>query len=161
MSIWVAFASKYGSTHEVAEVIAEELRGANDVELHDAAEIDGFGAASAVVLGSAIYGGRWLEPARQLIERHGSELARRPTWLFSVGPIGDPPKPDDAGPDGIDGAIATTKARDHAVFAGKLDRAVLTRVERLMTRALRAPEGDFRDWDAIRAWARGIAAELQ
>jgi menaquinone-dependent protoporphyrinogen oxidase len=46
------------------------------------------------------------------------------------------------------------------VFAGKLDHASLSRVERLMVRALRAPEGDFRDWDAIRAWARGVGGEL-
>lgn len=78
-----------------------------------------------------------------------------------MGPIGDPPTPDDAGPEGIDEVIASTRAHGHEVFAGKLDYAALGRLERMMVRALRAPEGDFRDWDAIRAWARSIASELQ
>jgi menaquinone-dependent protoporphyrinogen oxidase len=112
------------------------------------------------VLGSAIYAGHWLEPARTLVEERADELAPRPTWLFSVGPLGDPPKPEDAGPEGIIEAIAATNARAHTVFAGKLDRAALSRVERLMVRALRAPGGDFRDWNAIRAWADGVAAAL-
>jgi menaquinone-dependent protoporphyrinogen oxidase len=160
MNVWVVFASKYGSTREVAEAIAEELRGVDEVDLHEASEIDGFDAADAVVLGSAIYAGHWLKPAAALLERHAGELASRPTWLFSVGPIGDPPQPEDAGPEGISEAIESTRARGHRVFAGKLDHASLSRVERLMVRALRAPEGDFRDWDAIRAWARGVGGEL-
>jgi menaquinone-dependent protoporphyrinogen oxidase len=53
-----------------------------------------------------------------------------------------------------------TRARAHQVFSGKLDRSALSHVERLMVRAPRAPEGDFRDWDAIRAWARAVAAAL-
>jgi menaquinone-dependent protoporphyrinogen oxidase len=56
--------------------------------------------------------------------------------------------------------MEATRERAHEVFAGKLDRAALSHVERLMVRALRAPEGDFRDWDAIRAWAQGVAAQL-
>jgi menaquinone-dependent protoporphyrinogen oxidase len=112
------------------------------------------------VLGSAIYGGHWLEPARKLIEERSGDLAARPTWLFSVGRLGEPTKPEDAGPAGISEAMEATNARAHQVFAGRLDRAALSRVERLMVRALRSPEGDFRDWDAIRAWAAGVAAEL-
>jgi hypothetical protein len=53
------------------------------------------------VLGSAIYGGRWLEPARRLIEQRSGKLAARPTWLFSLGPLGEPPQPEDAGPAAI------------------------------------------------------------
>lgn len=54
----------------------------------------GVGGYDAVVLGSAVYVGRWLEPARELVDAHAEELAARPTWLFSSGPIGDPPKPE-------------------------------------------------------------------
>ncbi|MBD0283602.1 MAG: flavodoxin domain-containing protein [Thermoleophilaceae bacterium] len=161
MESWVVFASKYGSTRGVAEAIAERLARAHEgVELRDAADVESFEGADAVVLGSAIYGGRWLEPARNLFEERADELTSRPTWLFSVGPLGDPPKPEDAGPDGITEAMEATRARGHEVFAGKLERPALSRVERLMVRALRAPEGDFRDWDAIRSWADRVAADL-
>jgi menaquinone-dependent protoporphyrinogen oxidase len=95
-----------------------------------------------------------------LLKERAEELAIRPTWLFSVGPIGDPPQPKDAGPDGISEAIESTRARGHRVFAGRLNHDALSRTERLMVRALRAPAGDFRDWDAIPAWARGTATQL-
>ena len=160
MVVWVVVASKYGSTREVAEAIAEEFGRAHEVQVREAAELENFEGADAVVLGSAIYGGRWLEPARRLIEERSGELATRPTWLFSVGPLGEPPKPEDAGPAAISEAMEATQARAHQVFAGKLDRAALSHVERVMVRALRAPGGDFRDWDAIRAWAQGVAAQL-
>jgi menaquinone-dependent protoporphyrinogen oxidase len=64
-----------------------------------------------VILGSAIYRGRWLVPARKLVDERAEELVRLPTRLFSVGPIGDPPKPEDAGPDGVDQIVASTRAR--------------------------------------------------
>jgi menaquinone-dependent protoporphyrinogen oxidase len=159
--VWVVVASKYGSTREIAKVIAEELMAAgHHASVRDTDEVEGFDGADAVVLGSAVYAGHWLKPARRLVEERAEELASRPTWLFSSGPIGDPPKPEDADPEGIAAASDATKARAHEVFAGKLDRDALSRPERLMVRALRVPEGDFRDWPAIREWARGIAAEL-
>ena len=80
-------------------------------------------------------------------------------WLFSSGPVGDPPKPDE---DPVDVAelLATTNARDHRVFAGKLVRKQLSFPERAIVSALRVPEGDFRDWIEIRQWAAGIADAL-
>ena len=160
--VLVAAASKYGSTREVADAIARALN-ARGVEAtaEAATEVSDVAPYDAVVLGSAIYGGRWLDAARKLAAGRGAELAARPTWLFSVGPIGDPPKPEDAGPDGIDELVEATAAREHRVFAGKLDFSKLRRVERLMVRALRAPEGDFRDWSAIESWAGEIAAAVR
>jgi menaquinone-dependent protoporphyrinogen oxidase len=161
MNVWVISASKYGSTREVAAAIGARLGAADrQVRVLDAGEVDGFNGADAVVLGSAIYAGHWLKPARKLLEGHVEELSSRPTCLFSVGPLGDPPMPEEVGPEGISEAIEATHARAHQVFAGKLDRAALSRVERLMVRALHAPEGDFRDWEAIRTWADSVAAAL-
>lgn len=111
MVIWVVVASKYGSTREVADAIAAELRSGHDVQVHNADKVASFEAADAVVLGSAIYAGRCLEPARRLVAKRAEELASRPTWLFSVRPVGDPPKPDEAGPDGIADALEATHAR--------------------------------------------------
>jgi menaquinone-dependent protoporphyrinogen oxidase len=161
VNVWVVVASRYGSTREVGEAIAEEIGRTHPVEVRDAADVEGFDGADAVVLGSAIYGGRWLEPARRLLDDRADELAARPTWLFSCGPIGDPPRPEDASPEGWEEAVAATRARGQELFAGKLDYGALRRVERLMVRALRAPEGDFRDWEEIRGWARSIARRLQ
>jgi len=75
-------------------------------------------------------------------------LRSRPVWLFSSGPVGDPPKP---GADPVDAATMSTAsgARDHRVFSGKLDRSLLRFTDKAIATALRAPAGDFRDWDEI------------
>jgi menaquinone-dependent protoporphyrinogen oxidase len=113
----------------------------------------------AVVLGSGVYSGRWLEPARHHAADRASALRRRPVWLLSSGPIGEPPfppeEPHDAGPIG-----RLVGARGHRVFPGRLDKQLLGIGERAMVAAMRAPLGDFRDWDGLRAWAEEIAEEI-
>ena len=160
MVVRVVYASKYGSTREVAEAIADEIGREHDATTQDASGAGGFEGVDAIVLGSAIYGGRWLDAAWTLAEKRAYELAGRPIWVFSVGPIGDPPKPEEAGPDRIDEVIERLGARGHQIFTGRLDYSKLGRLERLMVKALHAPEGDFRDWDAIRTWAGSIARDL-
>jgi menaquinone-dependent protoporphyrinogen oxidase len=100
-----------------------------------------------------------MKTARGFVEENAGALAARPIWLFSSGPIGDPPKPSE---DPVDASslLELTGARDHHIFAGKLDRSRLNFGERAIVMALRAPDGDFRDWDEIRTWASGIADAL-
>lgn len=160
--VLVAVASRHGSTREIAEAIAGTLRDEGlDADLADAAEVTALSGYDAVVLGSAVYVGRWLDPARALVDERGDELAARPTWLFSSGPIGDPPKPDAEDAVQIAEIAERVGARDHRLFAGKLDKSALGFGERAVVLAFRAPEGDFRDWDEIAEWARGIAAALR
>lgn len=80
-------------------------------------------------------------------------------WLFSSGPVGDPPRPEE---DPVDVAelVARTKAREHRVFAGRIERSRLSFAEKAIVLALRVPDGDYRDWDEIRAWAAEIADAL-
>jgi menaquinone-dependent protoporphyrinogen oxidase len=160
MKVLVTAASKYGSTTEIAETIGEVLteRGL-ETTVTSPQEVGSVEPYEAVVLGSAIYAGHWQKEAKELVERARDALAGRPVWLFSSGPIGDPPKPEE---DPVDVAeiIQTTSAREHRVFPGKLVKKHLSFPEKAIVLALRAPEGDFRDWDAIRAWASGIADAL-
>lgn len=81
-------------------------------------------------------------------------------FLFSSGPVGEPPKPEE---DPVDAApmVEACAAREHVVFAGKIDRKRLGFGEKAIVLALRAPEGDFRDWNAVRVWAAGIADRLR
>lgn len=159
--VLVASASRHGATDEIAAAIGEALRRAGlraTVSSPDrVATLDG---CDAVVLGSAVYVGRWLEPARRFIELHRQALAARPVWLFSSGPIGDPPKPQEE-PAEIGVLLAATGARAHRVFPGKLDRRVLGVGEKLVASAVRAPEGDYRPWPEIDAWAVAIARALR
>jgi menaquinone-dependent protoporphyrinogen oxidase len=160
MTVLVTAASKHGSTQEIADVIASELRDAG-IQVRSAPidEVHDLSGVDAVVLGSAIYIGNWLPEARAFVERYQAELAHLPLWLFSSGPIGDDPQPT-GDPLGAMKIIATLHPREHCVFAGKLDRRDLGIGERVVSRVVHAPEGDFRDWDAIRAWSREIAAAL-
>jgi menaquinone-dependent protoporphyrinogen oxidase len=113
----------------------------------------------AVVIGSAIYLGEWLKEAEELAREHAEVLRERPVWLFSSGPVGDQPLAM-AEPDCIADLMALTGAREHQLFAGRLRQAVLDLGERAALRVVRASEGDYRDWDAIREWANRIADDL-
>jgi menaquinone-dependent protoporphyrinogen oxidase len=81
-------------------------------------------------------------------------------WLFSSGPVGDPPKPEEDPVDVAD-IVKTTKARDHHVFAGTIVKKQLSFGEKAIVLALRVPEGDFRDWAEIKGWASGIADSIR
>lgn len=161
MRVLVSAASRHGATAEVAAAIAAALArtGIEPVVVAPAevAGVDGFDAA---VIGSGVYAGRWLEPARDLLERHREGLSKVPVWLFSSGPIGDPPRPAE---DPVDAATmgALVGAREHKVFAGMIDKGRLGFGERAIIAALRAPEGDFRPWPEIDAWASAIATRLR
>jgi menaquinone-dependent protoporphyrinogen oxidase len=113
----------------------------------------------AVVLGSAVYMGQWMKPARELAERSAAVLATRPVWLFSSGPAGEPAKPA-GNPVDVTKILQASKARDHQIFTGKLARKHLSFPDRAMASAIRAAEGDFRNWAEIRQWATDIAGTL-
>jgi menaquinone-dependent protoporphyrinogen oxidase len=161
MKVLVSAASRHGATTEVAATIAAALSAAGAdavvVAPSEVSSVEGFDAA---VIGSAVYVGRWLEPARDLLDRHRDALAAIPVWLFSSGPIGDPPKPVE---DPIDAPamIALVGAREHRLIPGRIDKKRLGLGEKAILAAVRAPEGGFRPWPEIDAWAAEIAAFLR
>lgn len=114
MRVLVTAASRHGATTEIADAIGAALREAGlETSVVPPDEVLTLAGYDAVVLGSAVYMGRWLDPAKQFAARNGAALAARPVWLFSCGPIGDPPKPteepvDVAGIREATGARATT-----------------------------------------------------
>ncbi|HET7737292.1 MAG TPA: flavodoxin domain-containing protein [Tepidiformaceae bacterium] len=160
MKVLIAVASRHGATREIGEAIGRTLtEKGHAVTVAEAGEnlrADGY---DAVIVGSGIYAGHWLDGARDFEKANRGYLARLPVWLFSSGPIGDPPIPAN-GSVAIDDIIEQTQPVDHRLFAGKLDRRRLRWSERALTVALRAPEGDFRAWAGIEAWAEGIAEVL-
>jgi menaquinone-dependent protoporphyrinogen oxidase len=160
MTVLVAVASKHRSTFQIGQAIAAELaeRGIPS-DVRDPVDVPDVGQYQAVVIGSAVYAGNWMAQARELIDRCEVELRERPVWLFSSGPLGDPPLP--AGdPAGVAALIERVRPRGHRVFPGRLERDELGFGEKLIIKAVRAPSGDFRDWAAIADWAGEIAAEL-
>lgn len=161
MKVLVAAASRHGATHEIAAAIGQGLQEHGLVaDVHDIADLTGVGDADACVLGSAVYVGRWLNPAREFVQANTEVLSATPTWLFSSGPLGDPLKPDEEQAVDVAELVKTTNAREHRLFAGALDRDKLGFGERAVVRAVRVADGDFRNWDEIGTWAGEIAAAL-
>jgi menaquinone-dependent protoporphyrinogen oxidase len=107
--------------------------------------------------------GNRLKAARRFLDEHAAKLRQRPTWLFATGSVvGDPPAGDDPGAlrAGLaDRLVETPHAREHTLFAGKLDTSTLGLLERAAVRGAHASEGDHRDWQAIDDWAGTIAHE--
>jgi menaquinone-dependent protoporphyrinogen oxidase len=161
MTVVVAYASKHGSTEGIASAIAERLievgSPALAIRVDDVTDLED---ATAVVLGSAIYAGSWMKEAVEFVHRFAEPLAERPVWLFSSGPLGEDVQDEEEQPrqlkefEGIIGPI------EHRVFFGALDRSKLGFAERMIVKAVKAPDGDFRDWDEIRAWAEAIGSDL-
>ena len=157
MKVLVTAASRHGTTAEIAEAIAGTLREdgleVDVVEPDEVASVDGYGA---VVIGSAVYAGHWMGSAKELVERHGDAWRDRSVFLFSSGPLGDPPKPVEE-PIDVAALDAATGAVDHRIFAGRLVPEDLSLPERFIVKLVHAPAGDFRPWEDITDWAHEIA----
>ena len=161
MHVLVSAASKHGATAEVGDHIGEALRrrgfNVTVAEPDDAKPDAGY---DGIVLGSGVYAGHWLKDAKHLAARIADASSRPLVWVFSSGPLGDPPKPDEE-PVDVAGIVDLVAPVEHRVFAGKIDKSELSFGERAIMIAVRAPDGDFRDWDEISAWADGIADMLE
>ena len=159
-TVVVAAASRHGSTAEIADRVADRLRGVLPEHWSVCRSYPGnawsLADADAVVLGSGIYFGRWLRPARRALQRIKE---REHVWLFSSGPV----SPIEAENEQIisqDERIASAYPHPHVTFGGCLAPSRLSRLERLATRLVHADAGDHRDWSAIDGWADRIADEL-
>jgi menaquinone-dependent protoporphyrinogen oxidase len=164
--VLVAYATKYGATAGIAEKIGQVLREAGfAVDVKAAGQAGDPAAYQAVVLGSAVYIGKWRKEAAQYLRDNEQALAQRPVWLFNSGPLGQGNAAEQAGdlgfPKGLRPIADRINVRDVAVFFGAVDLEKLNSLERWMFKNVKSPIGDFRDWDAITAWAAGIAAALK
>jgi menaquinone-dependent protoporphyrinogen oxidase len=163
--ILVAYATKYGATAEIAERIGDRLRLAHlPTDTLSVSSVNDLSPYRAVVLGSAVYIGQWREAAAQFLKNQESALEQRPVWLFSSGPTGtgDPVELMKGWrfPQALQPIVDRIRPREIAFFHGNLNPEKLTMVERWIVKCIGAPVGDFRDWEAIDAWAATIASTL-
>lgn len=173
MKVLVAYASKYGATEGIAQRIGETLTGRGlEVDVRRCKDLEEASGYDAYVIGSATYEFNWRKTARKFVERNADELAAKPTWLFASGPVG-PEKVDEEGKDVLKGAEPRQfekyeeliHPRGTQVFLGAYDHDKIRGADRIITwmPAIRdiLPQGDFREWDVIEAWASDIADGLQ
>jgi menaquinone-dependent protoporphyrinogen oxidase len=164
--VLVTFATKYGATAEIAEKIGEVIRDSSlPVDILPTGQVKDLTSYTAVILGSAAYIGQWRKDAIKLLKSGEKTLSSIPVWLFSSGPSGegDPVELLKGWryPKGLQPVIESIKPRDIAVFHGAVIREKLNFFEKWILKNVKSPIGDFRDWDAITAWANGIAAEIK
>lgn len=160
--VLVAYASRHEATAEIAAVIAGELVAAGCVAtVTEARRVTSLVDVDAAIVGSAIYVGRWDESALDFLRQERATLARIPTWLFSSGPVGEGkatahperlPQPADVA------ALADEIGAQATTFGGRVDADEDGFDLQIMTSAGLA--GDWRDFRRIRAWARGIGADV-
>jgi menaquinone-dependent protoporphyrinogen oxidase len=161
MKVLVAVASKHGATTEIGQVIEASIRSSGlEVELKPIEDVTTLSPYGAVVIGSGVYSGHWLRAAREFVEVHEGELKQLPTWFFSSGPVGDPPRPLE-NPAEVADAVKRLGARGHRLFPGRIEGGDLGLSEKALIALVRAPDGDFRPWSEITTWAESIADQLK
>jgi menaquinone-dependent protoporphyrinogen oxidase len=162
----VAYATKHHSTAEIAEAIAARLTARGlDVDCLDveAAELPGY---DAVVLGSAVYAGRWRGEAKRFLKQNLDALSHMPFWIFSSGPVGEKSDEDVVKtakwlePRKVLELAESAGVREHVVFGGRMPTDPHGFVERAMVENTPADLLDARDWDVIRTWADRVADAL-
>ena len=155
--VLITYATRAGSTGEVANAIGHVLSAHGlsvDVRtINSQPRLDGY---QAVLIGSAIRMGSWLPEAVRFIEHNRLALQRLPLGLFTVHGInlGDDEQSRQKREAYLDAIRPYVGRPEHAFFAGKIDPAGLSLIDRLMVRMVKAPVGDFRDWASIEGWAQ-------
>jgi menaquinone-dependent protoporphyrinogen oxidase len=162
----VTYASKYGATREIAEKIGNVLHQAGwltDVSpVKEVVEIEGY---QAVILGSAVYIGKWQKDAAEFLQKNEQTLTQLPVWLFSSGPTGEgEPVELLEGwrlPVELQPIAERIQPRDIAVFGGYINPDKVNFIEKTAVKNIvKKPFGDFRDWNKIVAWANMVAVAL-
>lgn len=163
--VLVGYATRYGSTQEVAETVAGMLRESGlavEIQaLHDVRTLAGYGA---VVLGAPLFMFHWHKDALNFLSRHREALVKRPVAVFVLGPVHDPHDEQEWQDSHaqLEKELAkfpwfTPVALE--MFGGKYDPEKLGFPLKMFAGS--EPSSDVRDWTAIRAWASSLAVKLE
>ncbi|MFF1278574.1 flavodoxin domain-containing protein [Streptomyces marokkonensis] len=159
-TVLVTYGTTNGSTAQIATAVADVLREHGlTAETRPARSVESVRSYDAVVAGAGLYAGRWHKDARRFLRRHRRDLAQRPLWLFSSGPLDPSASERDVPPvPGVQKAMARLDARGHVTFGGRLEEGAGGWVARMLLR--NGKGGDFRDFTAVGTWAARVADEL-
>jgi menaquinone-dependent protoporphyrinogen oxidase len=160
--ILVAYASKKGSTAEIAQAIGKELQAAGHLvdvmEMMSVSSLEGY---NSVVIGAPFYIGNITDMGKFII-RYRDALKKVPVAAFAVGlaPLGKDPADRDNAMRKLQKTLEPLAPVTTTIFAGRLDLTKLSWFQKWITERVKSPVGDFRDWTAIAAWARDLPAKM-
>ena len=164
-SVLVGYATRYGSTQEVAEAVAATLRERGlEVDIQPMREVRTLEGYRAIVLGAPLYMFHWHKDALHFLARHREALTQRPVAIFALGPFHAEEKEFQEVRRQLDKELAKFPWLTPAaieIFGGKFDPEKLTFPHNLVPALKNMPASDIRDWTAIRAWASDLAAQFQ
>jgi menaquinone-dependent protoporphyrinogen oxidase len=164
-SVLVAYATRYGSTREIAEAVAARLREHGlAVDIQPAREVRTLQGYDAVVLGAPLYMFHWHKDAHHFVSHNREALTRLPVAVFALGPFHDDEKEFQEVRKQLDKELAKYPwfaPRVIDIFGGKFDPEKLTFPHNLIPAMKKMPASDVRNWTTIRAWADDLAAQLQ
>lgn len=158
--VLVCYATKYGSTEEIAKEIGAVLQGeglATDVTPVD--RVTDIAEYRAVIIGSPIYMGKWLHSPQQFVRDHRFALSHRKVAAFSVGySLRDRLLEHLRNADrAVDAIRLYVEPVDVGMFAGRVVPDTVSEADRAILTLGGVEQGDFRDWGEIRAWAKKIS----
>ena len=161
--ILVAYASRKGSTAGIAQAIGKELtREGYTVDVSEMKSVTSLAGYNAVVIGAPVYTGKVTGDVAAFVSTNKDELSRVPVAGFVTGIAPVFPKTGEVKgfTDQLVTALSPVLPVAVTMFAGTLDAGKMNLVERSLTTLMKVPTGDFRDWDAIAAWAKTLAGKM-
>ncbi len=162
-SLLIAYASKCGSTAEIADAIGKTLSDKGfTVDVLPVKKVTNLEGYDAVLAGSAIRVGAWLPEAMDFLKQNQAALAQLPNAIFTVHGLN---WENTSASDALRKNYTTSvkqliTPKDEVFFAGKIDFSKMTFLEKMMSKTVKAVEEDRRDWTAIKGWAEEIPAKL-
>ena len=167
--VLVAYATRFGSTREIASAVVHELNAgglsAQAVETGSGLVTDDY---DAFVIGSPLYGGTWLSSAGIFAAIMAERINGKPVALFSVGTLilKNPKRGRGEHTEFIEALVDFTRSSvglnvvSDALFPGYFDRANLPWMLRIVDRFVPTPQGDHRNWPEIQQWARSLTPKF-
>lgn len=160
-TILVTYATKCGSTAEIARAIGERLcEKGMSVDVRPVNSVTDLNGYRAVVIGSAVRMGKWLPEALEFAAQHQARLSQMPTAAFTVHMLNTDDTPESqAAREGYVAPLHQVMAPTaEAFFAGKIELARMSLFDRMISKAMKATDQDLRDWEKVRRWADGLSA---